>query len=74
VQRFRPSWTDAALVAAAVALGLAAEAHLFAWSDFGGWIPDLLTGWALVGFGVAARGRPGVLLAAGGLAWFAGNF
>ena len=74
MQRFRPSWTDAALVAAAVALGLAAEAHLFAWSDFGGWIPDLLTGWALVGFGVAARGRPGVLLAAGGLAWFAGNF
>jgi signal transduction histidine kinase len=74
VPRSRPSWTDATLVAAAVALGLAAEAHLYAWSDLGGWVPDLLTGWALVACGLAARGRPGLLLAAGGLAWFAGNF
>src|SRR5215468_12524388 len=74
VPRSRLSWTDAALVAAAVAVGLAAEAHLYAWSDPGGWVPDLLTGWALVACGLAARGRPGLLLAAGGLAWFAGNF
>ncbi len=74
MQRLRRSWADPALVAAAVAVGLAAEARSYDWSDLGAWIPDLLTGWTLVAFGLIARGRAGLLLGASGFAWFAGNF
>jgi signal transduction histidine kinase len=74
VQRLRRSWADAALIGVATGLGIAAEAHSYAWGQLDAWIPDLLTGWLLVACGLAARGRPGLLLAASGLAWFAGNF
>src|SRR5436309_4764364 len=74
VQRLRRSWADAALVALAVGVGLAAEAVSYGWSRPGTWIPDLLTGWALLACGLIARRRAGLLLAASGLAWFAGNF
>jgi signal transduction histidine kinase len=56
-----------------VAAGVAAEANLYDWSEPGKWLPDLLTGWALIACGLAARGRPGLLLTASGFAWFAGN-
>jgi signal transduction histidine kinase len=74
VQPLRRSWADAAQLAAAGAVGLAAEANLYEWSDAGSWVPDLLTGWTLVVSGLVARGRPGLLLTASGFAWFAGNF
>jgi signal transduction histidine kinase len=70
----RRSWIDAAVPVAAVAVGLGAEANLFEWGDPGSWAPDLLTGWSLVACGLVVRRRPGLLLAAGGFAWFAGNF
>jgi signal transduction histidine kinase len=60
------------------ALGLAAESRLYAWSNPGLWLPDLLTGWCLAGCGLIAWTRrkhgPGALLVAAGAAWFAGNF
>jgi len=74
VQRLRHSWTDAALVAVGVVVGVAAEASSFGWSRPGSWIPDLLTGWAFLACGLIVRGRPRTLLAATGLTWFAGNF
>ena len=37
-------------------------------------LPDLLVGWTLITCGLLVRRRTGVLLAAGGYAWFAGNF
>src|SRR5712691_4591283 len=74
VQPLRRSWADAAQLAAAGAVGLAAEANLYEWSEAGSWVPDLLTGWTLVVSGLIARGRPGLLLTASGFAWFAGNF
>jgi len=64
---------------AALALGLAAEAAAFGWNEAGKWLPDLVTGWTLAGCGIAAwwrrpDSRVGPLLAAAGVAWFAGNF
>jgi signal transduction histidine kinase len=69
----------ATTIAAAVALGIAAEWVAFGWADPGDWIPDLATGWTLVGCGLVARARrprsrTGALLTAAGLSWFAGNF
>ena len=60
---------------AAVAVGLVAEWRLHGWSDAGGWVPDVLTGWSLIGCGLTGwRRRPGnwsgALLAAAGFAWF----
>lgn len=72
--RSRRSWTDLLAAVIAVAVGLAAESHLYAWSDVRHWLPDLLTGWTLVACGLVAHRRTGALLAASGLAWFAGNF
>jgi signal transduction histidine kinase len=69
----------AALVLAGLALGLGAEwAALAEPGDLARAAADLLTGWALVACGgLAARrpvGRPvGALLAATGVAWFAGT-
>jgi len=74
VQRLRNSWADALLIACGVAVGLAAEASSGDWSRPGVWIPDLLTGWALIACGLAVHRRAGSLLAASGFAWFAGNF
>ena len=60
-------------------LGLAAEWVAFGWDDPRHWIPDLVTGWALIACGLVAwsrRGdsRSGPLLAATGFSWFFGNF
>jgi len=64
---------------AAAVVGLAAEWRLYGWADPGGWVPDLLAGWALIGCGLAGwsrrpQSRAGALLAAAGFAWFAPNF
>jgi signal transduction histidine kinase len=63
----------------AAALGIAAESVGFGWAEPRHWIPDLITGWTLVACGLLARrrrrgSRVGVLLAAAGFSWFAGNF
>ena len=43
----------------AVAVGLAAESASYGFRDPAKWVPDLLTGWILVGCGLAAwHGRP----------------
>ena len=70
---------QALLLSAATALGVAAEAAFYGFHEPAEWIPDLVTGWALIGCGLVAwRGRPesrvGVLLAASGFCWFLGNF
>src|SRR4051794_13431830 len=67
------------IVAAAAALGAAAEWAAFDWTDPGRWLPDLATGWTVVACGLVARARrprsrTGALLVASGLAWFAANF
>jgi signal transduction histidine kinase len=63
---------------AAAAVGLTAERSLYRWQHAAGWIPDLLTGWALIACGLLAWSRssraPGALLVAAGLAWFIPNF
>jgi signal transduction histidine kinase len=64
---------------AAVALGIAAEWSLHGWADRGAWVPDLLTGWTLIGCGLVGWSRrpesgSGALMAATGFAWFAPNF
>jgi signal transduction histidine kinase len=61
------------------ALGIAAEWSLHGWSRPGDWLPDLLTGWCLLGCGLVGWSlRPeslsGPLLAATGFTWFAPNF
>jgi signal transduction histidine kinase len=63
---------------AAAAVGLTAEESLYRWADTAAWVPDLLTGWALIAFGLFARTRrrrrPAAFLVAAGLAWFLPNF
>jgi signal transduction histidine kinase len=64
---------------AGVVAGLAAEWRLYGWADPGGWVPDLLTGWCLIGCGLAGwarrpQSRSGALLAAAGFAWFVPDF
>ncbi|HEU4354906.1 MAG TPA: ATP-binding protein [Actinomycetota bacterium] len=64
---------------AAVAFGLASEAVAFEIGEPDRWIPDMVTGWILIGCGLVAWVRrsesaTGPLLAATGLAWFLGNF
>ena len=68
-----------ALWLAGAAAGVAAEWRLYGWTDPGGWVPDLLTGWMLIACGLAGwQRRPGIrsgaLLTAAGFAWFAPNF
>src|SRR5262249_13587732 len=69
----------AALTCAALAVGILAEQQGYAWSDLRGWLPDLVAGWLLIGFGIAvlalrgADGASGLLVLAGFL-WFAANF
>src|SRR5215472_8019445 len=60
-------------------VGVAAELRLHGWADPGGWVPDLLTGWCLIGCGLAGQARrpesrSGALLAAAGFAWFVPDF
>lgn len=64
---------------AAVMAGVAAEWRMYGWADPGGWVPDLLAGWGMIGCGLAGwsrrpESRSGVLLAAAGFAWLAANF
>jgi signal transduction histidine kinase len=61
------------------AVGIAAEWRLYGWVDPGGWVPDLLTGWCLIGCGLAGwarrpQSRSGALLVAAGFAWFVYDF
>ena len=63
----------------AVAVGLAAEWASDGFREPERWVPDLLTGWVVVGCGLVAwYRRPnrqvGLLLTATGLLWFVGNF
>jgi signal transduction histidine kinase len=64
---------------AGVVLGLMAEWRQYGWADPGHWVPDLLTGWTLIGCGLAGwarrpQSRSGLLLAAAGFAWFVPDF
>jgi len=64
---------------AGAALGIGAEWALYGWADPRHWLPDLLTGWTLVGCGLIGwsrrpESRSGALMAATGLTWFAANF
>ena len=64
---------------AAVVLGLAAELVAYDVGAVRHWLPDLAVGWSFVGCGLVAwsrrrESRTGLLLAATGFAWFAGNF
>jgi signal transduction histidine kinase len=61
------------------AFGLAAEWISFGWDAPRHWVPDVVTGWTLIGCGLLAwsrrpESRSGVLLTATGFAWFLGNF
>ena len=63
----------------AAALGVAAERALYGIAADGDWIPDLVTGWCVVGCGLVGwwrrpASRSGPLLAATGFAWFVPNF
>jgi len=60
---------------AAAVMGVAAEWRLYGWADPGVWAADLLTGWAMIGCGLAGwarrpASRSGALLVAAGFAWF----
>src|SRR5215472_6774791 len=64
---------------AGAVVGVAAEWRLYGWVDPGGWVPDLLTGWVLIGCGLAGWARrplswSGALLVAAGFAWFVPDF
>ena len=72
-------WARLLLWPAGVTVGVAAEWRLYGWVDPGGWVPDLLTGWCLIGCGLAGWARrpdsqSGGLLAAAGFAWFVPDF
>ena len=63
---------------AGVAVGIAAE-WLSGWAAPGGWVADLVTGWSLIGCGLAGWARrptswSGALLVAAGFAWFVPDF
>jgi hypothetical protein len=67
------------LWAAGAIVGVAAEWVALGWSRPGRWLPDLVTGWTLIGCGLAGwsvrpGSRSGPLMAATGFTWFAGNF
>jgi signal transduction histidine kinase len=67
------------LWAAAAIVGVAAEWVAYGWDRPGHWLPDLVTGWALIGCGligwsVRPGSRSGPLMAATGFTWFAGTF
>jgi hypothetical protein len=67
------------LAVGGVAFGLVSEFVGFEIEEPARWIPDLVTGWVLIGCGLIAWDRrsesaTGPLLAATGFAWFLGNF
>src|SRR5215208_2107349 len=64
---------------AGAALGVASESVAYRWDASGDWVPDLVTGWMLIGCGLVVWSRRsdrriGVLMVVTGCAWFAGNF
>ena len=68
----------AAVLAGALALGLAVDLHVLGPDDPAAWVPDVTVGWAfLVAAGVRARqarsAQAAVLLALTGVTWFAGS-
>jgi signal transduction histidine kinase len=72
-------WARLLLWPAASVVGVAAEWQLYGWANPGSWVPDLLTGWCLIGCGLAGwarrpQSRSGALLTAAGFAWFVPNF
>ena len=67
------------LAVGGVTFGLASELVGFEIDEPARWVPDLVTGWVLIGCGLVAWDRrsesaTGPLLAASGFAWFLGNF
>jgi signal transduction histidine kinase len=72
-------WFRLFLWPAGAAVGIAAEWIFFGWGDPRHWIPDLVTGWTLIGCGLVAWSRRpdtriGALMTATGFSWFLGNF
>jgi signal transduction histidine kinase len=58
---------------------MAAEWRLYGWAEPHSWLPDLVTGWAMIGCGLAGwtlrpRSWSGALLTAAGFAWFIPDF
>jgi signal transduction histidine kinase len=71
--------THLAVAAAAILVGLAAEAAALGWRSPERWMPDLVVGWTLIGAGMIGwttrmGSRTGPLLMATGFAWFVPNF
>ncbi len=71
--------TIGSLAVAGMVVGIAAERQAYAWSELRSWLPDLLAGWLLIGFGLALHALRGprsasLLLVLAGLLWFAANF
>lgn len=72
-------WFRLLLCPAGALFGIAAEWMFFDWGEPRYWVPDLLTGWALIACGLVAwsrrpESRSGPLLTATGFSWFLGNF
>jgi signal transduction histidine kinase len=72
-------WIRLLLWPAGAVIGITAEWISFGWEDPRHWVPDLVTGWALIACGLVAwsrrpESRSGALLAATGFSWFLGNF
>jgi len=72
-------WLRLLLWPAGAVLGVAGEWIFFGWDDPRHWVPDVVTGWTLIGCGLVAwsrrpESRSGVLLTVAGFAWFLGNF
>src|SRR5215469_11165480 len=72
-------WARLLLWPAGAVVGVTAEWRLYGWADPGRWVPDLVTGWAMIGCGLAGwarrpESRSGALLAAAGFAWFVPDF
>src|SRR4051812_40691401 len=74
MRRLRPLLWPAGAV-----FGLVAEWTSYRWNDPHRLIPDLVTGWTLIGCGLVAstrrpESRVGGLMTATGFTWFLGNF
>jgi signal transduction histidine kinase len=64
---------------AGVGVGLTAERFGYGWDDPAHWAPDLMVGWAFIGFGLIAwmlrpNSMSGILMVLAGFTWFLGNF
>lgn len=57
----------------AIVVGIVAERQSYGLSEVRHWLPDLLTGWILIGCGLLVRSRAGLWLALTGFTWFAGS-